>query len=121
MATAAAAARQRPTSNRHSLRWRRGPTWGRSRTDSGAAPRRPGRELCLARVYVSATPRATLRRYGARREALCTSSRRASTDAPSSLGPLCALQSRACVRDLQPHASYYIILILNILNTASFS
>ncbi|CAB3251647.1 unnamed protein product [Arctia plantaginis] len=61
---AAAAARQGACNYPHKLRWRRGPTWGRSGTDSGAAPRRLQHELCATRVYVSATPRATLPLYG---------------------------------------------------------
>lgn len=106
---AAAAARQVARFYPHKLRRRRGPTWGRSRTDSGAAPRRLRHELCATRVYVSATPRATLRLFGARREARSTSRRRAQTDAPSPRAPSGLAPALATYNIHQPPMSRYII------------
>lgn len=110
---AAAAARQSARYYPHRLKRRRGPTWGRSRTDSGAAPRRLRHELCATRVYVSATPRATLRLFGARREARSTSRRRAQTDAPAPPHPhpaRAATRTRACASYLQyPLASHVLL------------
>lgn len=80
---------------------------GRSGTDGSAAPRRPQRDLCATRVYVSATPRATLRLFGARRRAPPDAAeRRLTRPRPVASTPL-ASPCRACVQ-LRPatlHAS----------------